>query len=138
MSYKGQEPVSVDETLRLVATLPAPEGLEARLKARLAAPPKKAIAWPESRNWLRAAAAVLLATAVVGGAWAIYAHVQTATVAHSQPVRPTVPTEGFSSAGAMRTPQTLNGPAVPSAKNAAPQSAGTAARKIVLAKKAVQ
>ena len=132
----------MDETLRLMAALPAPEGLEARLKARLAAEPRRAklLAWPEERNWLRAAAAVLLAAVVAGGAWAVYAHVQTGAVAHSQPMRPAVPTEGFSSAGAMRTPQTLHGPSVtePGTQNTLQPASGVAARKIVLPKKPAQ
>ena len=117
---------SFEETLRLVARLTPPEGLEERVQAGLKTAPASSgariLAWPvEQRtkgswmgsSWPRSAAAAAIVAVVIGGSWSIYSRVQSI-----QPVRAlTVPLHfysqgGFSSAGAMRTPQTLNGPIV--------------------------
>lgn len=114
---------SGDETLRMIARLPAPQGLEERIQSALQAAPAthRVLAWPiNSRangwqtNGLRAAAAAALAFVVVGGGWGVCLYVQPAlpSGAHAEPSHLTAPA-GFSSAGAMRTPQTLNGPQVP-------------------------
>ncbi len=110
---------SMDETLRMIARLPAPQGLEERIQTALQAAPavRKLLAWPINgwqSNWLHTAAAAVLAFAVVGGGWGICLYVQPAlpSGAHAEPSHLTVPA-GFSSAGAMRTPQTLNGPPAP-------------------------
>lgn len=125
---------SADETLRLIARLPAPEGLEDRMHARLHSRPRTAriLAWPAAPNlasgWMRTAAAAAIAFVVAGGGWGIYSRVQQPQTVNP----PRVATgSGFSSAGAMRTPETLKGPmlAHPSAAQPAPAKA-TARKKI--------
>ena len=110
---------SADETLRMMARLPAPQGLEERIQAALQAAPasRKVLAWPVNgwqSNGLRTAAAAVLAFVVAGGGWGVCLYVQPAlsSSAHAEPSHLAAP-GGFSSAGAMRTPQTLNGPLAP-------------------------
>jgi hypothetical protein len=64
---------------------------------------------------MRSAAAAAIVFVVAGGGWGIYSRVQPALLsgARAVPVHVASPGAGFSSAGAMRTPQTLNGPVVP-------------------------
>ena len=123
-----------EETLRLIARLAPPEGLELRVQAGLKAAPAvggaRILSWPTALRldsaWMRSAAAAAIVAAVAGGSWGVYSRVQSI-----QPVRAiTVPLHlstqgGFSSAGAMRTPQTLNGPMVerPAAVVAKPAAA---------------
>jgi hypothetical protein len=126
---------SFEETLRLIARLAPPEGLEERVQAGLKAAPASSgariLAWPVEKriegfwmgsSWMRSAAAAAIVAVVIGGSWSIYSRVQSI-----QPVRAvTVPLHfysqgGFSSAGAMRTPQTLNGPIVTHPALAAPR-----------------
>ncbi len=112
----------VERVLRLRAEAPAPEGLEERIKATLLAAPQrgKVLAWrgaPVSvwtgslHAMLRGAAAAAIVLVVAGGSWSIFSRVQ--------PARPAIPglprmvaPAGFSSAGAIRTPQTLEAPQV--------------------------
>jgi hypothetical protein len=105
-----------EATLRLIAHLPAPEGLEDRVHAGLQAAPRSArvLAWPTplAGEWLRAAAAAAIVFVVAGGGWGIYAHVQP-----GHPVRgiagPRIAAPGgFTEGGAVRRPQTLVGPVV--------------------------
>jgi hypothetical protein len=111
---------TVDATLRLVATLPAPSGLEDRIHSALrsahARRPGRVLAWPSahrsSRSWMRTAAAAAIAFVIAGGGWGVYSHVQPAHPAGAM-IAPAQPAAGgFSAAGAIRTPQTLNGPVV--------------------------
>ena len=110
---------SAESTLRLIATLPAPEGLEDRVQAALQAAPRagRVLAWPAAlrpdSDWLRSAAAAAIVLVVAGGGWGIYSHVQPGGPERgvAAPMRVVAPA-GFSSAGAMRTPQTLTGPVV--------------------------
>jgi hypothetical protein len=116
---------SGEETLRLIASLPAPEGLEERLHSALRAAPRGArvLAWRgrsglaarRENGWMRTAAAAAIVFVVVGGGWGVYTRVQ-----QGQPAKVIVmPAHaGFSGAGAKRTPPTLPGPAVsrPAAK----------------------
>jgi len=125
-------PFSVDATLRLIATLPPPAGLEDRIHAGLLAQldadhrregsGSRVLAWPSSRagdsRWvqndlLRGAAAAAIVAVVLGGSWGISARFRPANSAKgiALPNRVAGP-GGFSSAGAMRTPQTLHGPVV--------------------------
>jgi hypothetical protein len=95
---------SVDETLRMIARMPAPEGLEERVKAglQLAETPKRVLRWPTVRHprsanaasvgaasawartgwaragWARGAAAAAIALVVAGGGWGIYSRVEPA------------------------------------------------------------
>jgi hypothetical protein len=118
-SASGAAPGAAEATLRLIAQLPVPAGLEDRVQARLhSAPrPSRVLAWPAAlrpgSNWMRAAAAAVLAFVVAGGGWGIYSRVQPGASAKGIVLPPRGPVAGgFSSAGAMRTPQTLNGPVV--------------------------
>jgi hypothetical protein len=114
-----------EETLRLLARLNAPEGLEERVQQslRVAAVPAahkaRILSWPRlSGGWMQAApvrvaAAATIAAVVVGGGWIVSSRLpasQPAT-AVALPAHPGAP-GGFSSAGAMRTPQTLDRPTV--------------------------
>ena len=119
------EQSEAEATLRLLASLPEPEGLAARMKAGLQAAPAKGrlLTWPERGGMaagarLRIAAAAVLALAVVGGGWGAYRWVAPAPEARTAPAvaRPAMQS-GFSTAGAMRTPQTLVGPAAPMTPN---------------------
>lgn len=106
----------VDATLRLLASLPTPSGLEDRVKTALRAAPRtsKVLPWPgtpaPSQGWLRIAAAAAIVFVVAGGGWGVYTHVQPAQATQAVAVPHVAAPGGFSSAGAMRTPQTLNGP----------------------------
>jgi hypothetical protein len=114
-------PGTVEATLRLIATVPAPEGLEDRIQASLAAATRTArvLPWPvalrSDHGWIRAAAAAAIVFVVLGGGWGVYSRVQPGMQSGARvvPIRVASPASGFSSAGAMRTPQTLNGPIAP-------------------------
>jgi hypothetical protein len=128
-----------EATLRMIASLPAPEGIAERVEVGLWTAPRRdadkarILAWPVALRldnaWARSslartAAAAAIVLVVIGGGWGVYSRVQPA-----QPARLVVPLRaappgGFSSAGAMRTPQTLNGPVV-----AHPETAPAAAAK---------
>jgi hypothetical protein len=108
-----------DTALRLIAALPAPAGLEDRVHAALRAMPPQSrgagrlLAWTGPRGaangWMRSAAAAAIAFVVVGGGWGVYSRVQQPGRVITMPVRVVAP-GGFGGAGAIRTPQTLNGP----------------------------
>jgi hypothetical protein len=112
---------SYEDTLRLIAGLHAPEGLEERVQVGLHRTPHRSagkaqiLSWPTmprmDNSWMRFAAAAAIACVVAGGGWGIYSRVRPAQA----PTAVTIPQHiapqgGFSSAGAMRTPQTLDGP----------------------------
>jgi hypothetical protein len=118
---------SLDAALRRMAHAPIPEGLEERVKARLASAPRNAklLAWPLQFNsdWLRTAAAAAIVVVVAGGGWGVYSRVvrPVENYAIAAPIRalwtgPALPGGGpgggMSSAGAMRVPLTLNGTTV--------------------------
>lgn len=128
---QGDAP-SVEATLRWIATLTPPAGLEDRIHARLRAQlnagdgmetsESRVYEWPSSRpvtrRWLqndllRCAAAAAIVAIIVGGGWGITSRIQPATTAKGTalPDRVAGPSH-FSTAGAMRTPQTLHGPVV--------------------------
>ena len=128
---------TVEATLRMLATLPAPEGLEDRVYASLRtaqqSAPRKGhmLVWPTvlglERDWMRSAAAAAIVLVVAGGGWSIYTHVQP-TKGIAVPPHVAAPA-GFSSAGAMRTPNTLNGPVVKHPVTAVTQPAKSPAKK---------
>jgi len=144
-SVPCSDPQDFEASLRVVATLPAPDGLSDRVRARLRSTPRTAriLEWPAAfRNdsaWMRSAAAAAIAFVVAGGGWGVYSRVQPNKVI-AMPPHVAAP-GGFSNAGAMRTPQTVNGPvlehpanapAVPAAspvKSPAPQVIEMPARK---------
>jgi len=118
--------ISAEVTLRLIAKLPPPAGLEDRVHAGLRAglssrgnsaqPAARVLSWPATsrttNGWMRGVAAAAIAFVVAGGGWGIYAHVQPPQAAKAIAM-PHAPAPGeFTNAGAMRTPKTLDGPIV--------------------------
>jgi hypothetical protein len=111
-----------EESLRVIARLPAPEGMEERVIAgvRAGSGQRRArlLEFPAAlrpgSNWMRGAAAAAIVFVVAGGGWGVYSRVQMPQAARviAMPARVAAP-GGFSNAGAMRTPNTLTGPAVP-------------------------
>ncbi len=144
-----------EATLRLLAGLPAPVGLEDRVndrvKAALRAAPRagRVLHWPgapaQSQGWLhtslaRGAAAAAIVIAVAGGGWSVYSHVQPAQTPQAVTVPHITAPGGFSSAEAIRTPQTLNGPvlkhpALMHPPSAAPATQGAAKAAVQARKK---
>jgi hypothetical protein len=114
---------SAEATLRLIASLPAPEGLIDRVQQGLRSAPRTAhvLRWPQALRpvggWMhssmaRSAAAAAIVCVVAGGGWRIYSRVQPAA-ANNVVVMPhhvAPESRGFSSAGAVRVPQTLDRP----------------------------
>lgn len=117
-----------EETLRLIARLPAPEGLEKRVQAGLAAQKnldghtarvlewpaavRPASGWARGSGWMRSAAAAAIVFVVVGGGWGVYSRVEPPQAAKVIVIPRVGSPGGFSNAGAVRTPHTLNGPTV--------------------------
>ena len=107
----------IDDTLRLMATIRVPDGLDERIHAALQAAPRqdRVLTWPTAAwsSSMRAAAAAAIVVVVTGGGWGIYTRVQR-LARTAAPVAPQIvqPARGFSSAGAIRTPQTVQGLAV--------------------------
>jgi hypothetical protein len=111
-----------EATLHLVTHAPVPEGLEKRVNASLATTPRRGrmLEWPIAgawvSGWMRAAAAAAIVVVVAGGGWGVFRHAQqhppTKVVAMPAPQVTAPAAGGFSSAGAVRTPQTVKGPAV--------------------------
>jgi len=123
MSYSNQKSFSKDSgigeaevTLRLIASLPAPEGLADRVQAALHAAPRRTrvLAWPvpPAGEWLRTAAAAAIVFVVAGGGWGIYAHVQPGQAVPAIAGPRVGAPGGFSEGGAVRRPKTLVGPTV--------------------------
>lgn len=106
------------ETLRIIAGLPAPEGLEDRIHEglRQAHRPARILPWPLSRElwtqsgFVRGAAAAAIVFIVGGGGWAVHSRVHPDQAPKVIAMPRVAAPGGFSSAGAMRTPQTLNRP----------------------------
>lgn len=130
--HAGRGAVEAEATLRLIAGLPAPEGLEDRVKAALRAAPRTAqvLPWPSApapgQGWLgsalvRGAAAAAIVFVVAGGGWSVYSHVQPARTPNALAMPHMAAPGGFSSAGAMRTPQTLSGPVLKHPVTVAPK-----------------
>jgi hypothetical protein len=106
-------------TLRLVARLPAPEGLEDRIQSgmKLAVTngriTGRMLAWPGAQpmtsGWMRAAAAAAIVFVVAGGGYGVYSRVQPGLAIQEV----TTPRAGrFGEAGAAVRPKTLQGPSV--------------------------
>lgn len=128
-----------EETLQLLASLPAPDGLVDRVQAGVRNAPRSApvLRWPVSMmsggfvhsSVLRGAAAAAIVCVVAGGGWRIYSHVQPTPSAHMMIAPAHIGGGGaFSSAGAMRTPDTLNGPVLTHVIVAEPQRSADAAK----------
>jgi hypothetical protein len=114
-----------EDTLRLIATLPAPEGLESRVHAALRYAPRqgRVLAWPlrVDAAWVRSTAAAAIVMVVAGGGWGVYSYIQPSLIAKSQVPARVGGTSGFATTDAKRSPQTLNPPVV----SVAPKSAVT-------------
>jgi hypothetical protein len=113
-------------TLRLIASLPAPVGLEERVHAGLRNAPvtPRVLAWPaafsvtgglNAGGWLRGAAAAAIVVVVAGGSWGIYARVQPGLPAHGVAGPRMLAPGSFSETGAERRPHTVVGPVAPAA-----------------------
>jgi hypothetical protein len=106
-----------EETLQIIAKLPAPQGLEERILKVLRSAPRRSVllSWPSPshlhREWMRAVAAAAIAFVVAGGSWGVYWHVQQGHPDKVIVLPAHVAAPGtFSGAAAIRTPQTLTGP----------------------------
>ena len=115
-----------EDTLRLIAQLTAPEGLEKRLHGVLRNVPRQGrvlawrLTWRADAAWVRATAAAAIVMVVAGGGWSVYSHIQPWQPAGLPAVPAHVGTlNGFSSAGAVRTPQTLQPPVLRAPANSA-------------------
>lgn len=121
-SAAAEPPDSGEATLRLIAQLAPPDGLEKRVLTNLRTAPRKGrlVSWPNilqpSESWMRSAAAAAIVFVVAGGGWSIYMHVQPPRTMIAAPAHGS----GFSSAGAVRMPQTVTVPVI--AKQAEAQS----------------
>ena len=111
----GKENKSAEETLRLIASLPAPDGLVERVQTRLRTAPQtgQVLSWPQgfaSSGWrygnaLRGAAAAAIVCVVVGGGWRIYSRVQPGPSARViEMPAPAGSPRGFSIGGSVHTP----------------------------------
>jgi hypothetical protein len=112
----------LNSTLRLIASAPIPEGLEERVHATLRTAPRGArvLAWPTAlrpqaawlgSGWARTAAAAAIVFVVAGGGWGVYLrlpHTASKVVAMPAPRK----AGGFSSAGAIHTPDSIQGPLI--------------------------
>jgi hypothetical protein len=109
-----------DETLRIIARLPAPGGIEGRVMEALENAPRgtRVLPWPSQsglhrgsmqRSLMRGVAAAAIVLVVGGGSWGVYSHVRPQAPKLVAMPRVAAP-GGFSTGGAMRTPQTLDGP----------------------------
>jgi hypothetical protein len=129
-----------ERTLRLIASLPAPEGLEDRVRAGLRSTPRtpRLLAWPAAfssserlspvSGWMRSAAAAAIVCVVAGGGWSIYSRVQPGQIPRGVVVPHVGAPGGFSAAGTARLPLTLNGPAVMHPSSAVATQAAPAAK----------
>jgi hypothetical protein len=140
---------SGEDTLRLIAGLPAPAGLEERVHKALRAAPHelrgsgRVLAWPArfrakialESNWMRAAAAAAIVFVVVGGGWGVYSRMQPGPAGNVIVMPQLVPSSGgISGAGAIRVPATIPGPKVRAQKTGAQET--QPAKKAALPKKA--
>ena len=123
-----------EDTLRLIAALPAPEGLEDRVRTALRTAPRqgRVLAWPWALSadaaWVRAAAAAAIVFVVAGGGWGVYSRVQPLPSGKAPAVPARVGAQsGFSGAGAVSTPKTLVPPVV--SEPAKPAQADAARKK---------
>jgi hypothetical protein len=115
-----------EQTLRMLAHMPAPEGLSARVQASLRTAPQRErlslggvfglSGWMRS-SALRTAAAMGIVCVVAGGGWQIYSHVQTSPgmqgVALPVHVNSGDSSQGgFSTSGAIAKPDPLKAPVI--------------------------
>jgi hypothetical protein len=133
----GKENKSAEETLRLIASLPAPDGLAERVQTRLATAPRmgQILSWPQGLvsggrlygNAMRGAAAAAIVCVVVGGGWRIYSRVQPGPSARVVVMpAPVGPPRGFSIGGSVHMPDPHIGPVLTRQVVEEPAGAGTA------------
>ena len=135
---------SGEDTLRLIAGLPAPVGLEERVRQALREAPHdlrgggRVLAWPArfgaktlmESNWMRAAAAAAIVFVVVGGGWGVYSRVQQGPAGKVLVMPQLVPSSrGLGGSGAIRTPVTIPGPKVGVRETEEPSDQGTVSAK---------
>jgi hypothetical protein len=114
---------SGEDTLRLIAGLPAPEGLAERVQGGLRNAPQagRMLRWRgplmSPGGWMhssvaRGAAAAAIVCVVAGGGWTVYSRVSPASTAKVIEMRQGVGANrgGFAPAEAKRLPETLQGP----------------------------
>jgi hypothetical protein len=135
-SFRFANDCAGEDTLRLIANLPVPADLEERVKSRLGRATRtgRVLFWPSGHGsgdgWrrnsaVRAVAAAAIVFVVVGGGWGVHTRIQPATQSNVIVMPPRVNAAGgFSSSGAMRTPQTLDGPILTRPVAEAPAQAG--------------
>ncbi len=112
-----------EETLRLIAILPAPEGLADRVKSGLATAPEagRVLMWRgplrPAGGWMyssfaRGAAAAAIVCIVAGGGWQIYSRVQPPAPVRVTATPPPITPQGrgFSQSSAPHVPDTIVGP----------------------------
>jgi len=123
-----------EATLRWIAKLAAPAGLEDRVFAGVLAKPRagRVLPWRRqaaARTWMRGAAAAAIVLVVGGGGWGVYSRVEQGQPARviAMPPRVLQP-GGFSSAGVIRAPQTIPGPMVRKPEKAAAAQAQDSAK----------
>lgn len=139
---------SLDETLRMIARVSAPDGMEDRIRCRIASrdgaaesssgKAERVLLWPRSpraqsagargtgfrERWVRGAAAAAIAAAIAGAGWGVYMRVQQAAAANVAAAPRTQPADAsrngvFRESGAIRRPQTLTKPVVTGAQTPA-------------------
>lgn len=111
--YERNRRSEAEETLRVIAVLPAPDGLVERVRGRLQEAPQdsqskagKVLSW-SGAVW-RGAAAAAIVCAVAGGAWGVYLQVEPVMAARNTAPQVRVRMQGgFANAGAMRTPDSV-------------------------------
>jgi hypothetical protein len=115
---RSKQSGSAQETLRLLATLPAPEGLVERVHTGLRVAPRTAnlLPWPvflagQTTGFMRGAAAAAIVCVVAGGGWRIYSHrpLPPSPAVMQMPSAAARP-GAFGAAGAKHIPQSLDGP----------------------------
>lgn len=121
---RNSDVLDAEQTLRLIATLPAPPAIEDRIKASLQSAPYRAtvIEWPQwssnGARWMhsagmRAAAAAAIVLVVAGGGWGIYSRIHLPQAPSAVAAPHTINGGGsFNAAGARRVPQTLQKPVI--------------------------
>lgn len=126
--------IDAERSLRLIASLPAPVGIEDRLKSGLRGTPNQTgvIAWPLSSpnrvgwaqvSYLRAAAAAAIVFVVAGVGWEVHARFGPAPAPAAEAVPQRIDGgSGLSPAGAKRTPKTVEGPRIAVPGNAVQQT----------------
>jgi hypothetical protein len=133
----GSASSPAEATLRLIASLPAPEGLAERVQTALDAAPRRGrvLAWPRTlrpeSGWMRSAAAAAIVFVVAGGGWGVYTRVEQNGPAKVIVMPARMPAQGgFGGAGAIRTPQTLPGPKAPQPVTVSPEASPAQPRTV--------